>query len=884
MSAGECDIAIIGMTGRFPGAPNIDAYWNNLWAGVESISTFPPQPIDPPGHVPAFGKLADVELFDAAFFGFTPGEAEKTDPQHRLFLECAHETFEDAGYDPRAISRPVGVFAGTSISTYLFQLLPQGRLPVSLEALQLLLGNDKDYLATRVAYKLGLTGPAISVQTACSTSLVAVVLACQSLLQYTIDYALAGGVSISLPQDRGYQYEQGGILSPDGRCRAFDASAQGTVPGNGVGAVLLKRAADAVADGDHIRAIIKGFAINNDGAAKIGYTAPGVKGQAAVIREALAMSGIDPATISYIEAHGTGTSLGDPIELAALVDGFGERVPQRCAIGSVKSNIGHLNSAAGIAGLIKLCAMLEAGCLPPSLHFERPNPALELERRPFYVQDRPAPWTASPRRAGLSSFGFGGTNAHVVVEAAPACSAVRGIERSELFVLSARTRPALEQATDRLASFLESHGDASLPDVAYTLQVGRQPFRHRRAFVASSIKDAIDGLRGRRIINTGIAQRPLLVFMYPGQGVQHVDMARSLYEDEPLFREAVDAAAKTLRGPLGFDVREVIHPKAAGREEAQQRLAQTGTAQPALLVIELALTRLLAAWGVKPDVVLGHSVGEIAAACAAGVLCEEDALRLIATRARLMQAQPSGGMLAVFAPAKEIAARLPRSICVAAYNSGEQCVLAGPHEALIEFAQALAESSVRTRLLTASHAFHSPMMDPVVEPLRLFARNIPHASPKVRMLSNVSGDFHPADRAVSADYFATHVRAPVLFERNLSAVFALPASILLEVGPGRTLAELAAAHGERLVLSTLAGARGQARDREELLASLARLWPSGIELDFPAMHAPGSRLRLPLPTYPFQRERYWIDLPAVTAPVEKPLDVNAFVDLLSSET
>ena len=881
MTIGECDIAIIGMAGRFPGAPDVRVFWDNLWNGVESISSVTPRG----GLVPAFGALAGIDRFDAAFFGFTPQEAERTDPQQRLFLECAWQAFEDAGYDPRAIGRPTGVFAGASLSTYLFHLI-SGALPMTLDAFQLLVGNDKDYLATRVAYKLGLTGPALSVQTACSTSLVAVVLACQGLLQYTIDVAIAGGVSISLPQDAGYPYEPGGILAPDGHCRAFDERAGGTVPGNGVGAVVLKRASDAIADGDAIRAIIRGFAVNNDGAAKVGYTAPSVKGQAEVIRAALATADIDPATISYVEAHGTGTALGDPVEIAALADAFGP-VPERCALGSLKSNVGHLNSAAGVAALIKVCLMLEHRKLPPSLHFERPNPGLLLDRRPFRVQAVPEPWEASPRRAGVSSFGFGGTNAHVIVEEPPARVTDPRSRGTELVVLAARTRPALEEMTAQLLTFLERDPSLPLADTAYTLQVGRHPFRHRRAFIASDAASAALALRGQKRIYTGIARKPTIVFLFPGQGTQHVNMSRALYDGEPAFRDAVDASARTVRAVAGFDVLESLYPAPGCEEAAARRLEQTGVAQVALFVVELALTRLLASWGIRPDALLGHSVGELVAACVAGVLREEDALALVATRARWMQAQPPGAMLAVWAAASYIEARLPAALVVAAHNGPEQCVVSGPKDAVAAFALELAADGLRTRSLATSHAFHSPMMAPVMEPLTAAARRLAHAPPAIRTVSNVTGDFHPADRPIPPEYWAAQVRAPVRFDAGLKAVLGLTNAVLVEVGPGHALGDLAVVLPEltdQPVLSTLRGARGAERDLDILLTTLGRLWTAGAEPRWPALHAGFRRVRVSLPTYAFQRERHWVDPPSASPAAPAPaLDPTAFVDVLSPE-
>ncbi|HEY0607520.1 MAG TPA: type I polyketide synthase, partial [Herpetosiphonaceae bacterium] len=666
------EIAVVGMAGRFPGARSIEAFWENLCAGVESITFFSEEELLAEGvdaatqalphYVKARGVLDDVEWFDAPFFDISHREAEVLDPQHRLFLETSWEALEHAGYDPQRYKGAIGVFAGTSLNSYLlYNLYPNAQLMQSMGYIQMLINSDKDFLTTRVSYKLNLEGPSLTVQTACSTSLVAAHLACQSLLNGECDMALAGGITVSVPQRTGYWYQEGSILSPDGHCRAFDASAQGTVFGSGVGLIVLKRLEDALQDGDTIHAVIKGSAINNDGGAKAGYTAPRIDGQAKVIRAAQLMSEVEPETIGYIEAHGTGTPLGDPIEVAALNQVFQGKIaePGSCAMGTVKSNVGHLDAAAGIAGLIKSILVLKHGQIPPSLHFTSPNPAIDFANSPFFVNTQLRDWAGpTPRRAGVSSFGIGGTNAHLILEEPPAIDAGDSGRSWQILTLSAKTQTALDAATQRLAAHLSQHPDLNLADVAYTLQVGRQPFSYRRALVCSDRNDALRTLTADssdRVLSGQVSysDRPV-AFLFPGQGAQYIDMGRALYDDEPVFREAVDRCCELLKPHLGLDLRTILYPTGEAQAEATEQLTQTQITQPALFVIEYALAQLWQSWGVQPAAMIGHSIGEYVAATLAGVFSLEDALLLVATRGRLMQSVPHGSMLSVALPASEI--------------------------------------------------------------------------------------------------------------------------------------------------------------------------------------------------------------------------------------
>ncbi len=874
-------IAIIGLGGRFPGARNIAEFWQNLRDGVESISSFTdeellsagvdPAALSDPSYIKAGGVIKDIELFDAAFFGFSPREAEILDPQQRLFLECAWETLEQAGYDPETYPGLIGVYAGVGMSTYLLNLYSNRELMDLMGEFQVLLGNDKDHLTTYVSYKLNLKGPSLAVQTACSTSLVAVCLACQSLLSYQCDMALAGGVSITVPQTVGYLYQDGGTGSPDGHCRAFDAAARGTVGGNGLGVVVLKRLADALADGDCIHAIIKGSAINNDGSLKIGYTAPSVDGQAEVVALAQALAGIGPETITYIEAHGTATPLGDPIEIAALTQAFRAKTKKKgfCAIGSVKTNIGHLDPAAGIAGLIKTVLALKHKLLPPSLYFQSPNPKIDFANSPFYVNTQLAEWRTGgwPRRAGVSSFGIGGTNAHVVLEEAPPLESTGPASSQQLLVLSAKTSSALETATTNLVEHLKQQPDLNLADVAYTLQVGRKAFPHRRILVCQNLAEAVSALEtrapGRVATAFGETKERPVAFMFSGQGAQYVEMARELYQFEPTFRQQVEHCSELLRPHLGLDLREVLYPSAEQAETARQQLQQTALAQPALFVIEYALAKLWMKWGVRPQAMIGHSIGEYVAACLAGVFTLEEALALVATRGRLMQQMPTGAMLAVPVSMQEAQTLLDGSLSLAAINAPSLCVLSGPSEAVAQLEGRLTEQGLACHRLHTSHAFHSGMMEPVLE---AFAAQVSHVNlkpPQIPYVSNLTGKWITAAEATDPRYWARHLRQTVRFAEGLELLLAEPDRILLEVGPGQTLTTLAkqcvGKETQQLALASLRRPQERQSDESLLLQSLGQLWLAGLRIDWSGFHQHERRLRLPLPTYPFERRRYWIE-------------------------
>jgi phthiocerol/phenolphthiocerol synthesis type-I polyketide synthase E len=870
------------MRGRFPGANDLDQYWENLAAGVESITILTPEEMHAagipehivrlPGYVNASPVLDGVDQFDAEFFGFSARDAALTDPQQRLFIETAWEALEDAGYDSTRFPGAIGVFGGCELSSYLYQLYLNIDSLGYLDGMQLMVTNDKDHLCTQVSYRLDLRGPSVAVQTTCSTSLTAVSLACESLQAGHSDMALAGGVTVRVPQRGGYYYTAGSILSPDGHCRPFDARAQGTIVGSGVGVIALKLLDRALADGDNVRAVILGFGLNNDGSNKIGYTAPGFHGQAAAIRAAQAMAGVSPETIGYVEAHGTGTILGDPIELSALSEVFRANTDQRgfCAIGSVKSNFGHLSCAAGIAGLMKTVLSMEHGAIPPTLHYKSPNPAIDFASSPFYVTTKLQNWkrNGAPRRAGVSSFGVGGTNAHLILEEAPEKPVPDKPRPHQLLVLSARSQHALNRVTTRLADHLQAHPELDLADVAFTLHLGRRAFQHRRIVVARSddSKSVVEALRQPEPISTAAAPgtRPV-VFMFPGQGSQYPGMASGLYQSEPLVRRIIDRCARLLKPGLGMDLRQLLFPTQRRRAEASETLRDTRFAQAALFTIEYALAELWRSWGIQPNAIIGHSVGEFVGAALAGVMSLEDALLLIARRGQLISALPRGSMLSVMAPASQLERFLDSEISLAAINAPGFAVLSGPSPAIDRVENSLLKESIPARRLHTSHAFHSSMMDPILSEFENLVAGIHLSPPSIPLAA--TGD-PSAGTVAEAKYWSAQLRAPVHFAAGLRTLTSEdgPAAhdpIYLEVGPGRTLVtfatEIARSRSDSpLLLTSLPGPNESRSDTEMLLTALGQLWIYGVPVDWSCFHSTEHRTRVSLPTYPFERRSYWI--------------------------
>ena len=879
-------IAIVGMAGRFPGARSVREFWQNLCGGVESIRSLSDAELAAAGatkedvassnYVKRAAVLDDVDLFDAAFFGLSPKDAAIMDPQHRHFLECAWEALEDAAHVPKDFKGAIGVFAGSGMNSYLIHNLLANRELVKQAGLFQLkqTGNDKDVLATRASYQFDLRGPSINVQTACSTSLVAVHLACQSLLNFECDMALTGGVTIEIPHGQGYFYREGEILSRDGRCRSFDASSTGTVFGSGVGIVVMRRLEDALADGDSIRAVILGSAINNDGARKVGYLAPSVEGQAEVIAEALEFAGVSADDISYVEAHGTGTIVGDPIEIRALTQAFRRSTNRRgyCAIGSLKTNVGHLDAASGVAALIKTVLALEHAKLPPSLHFETPNPHIEFASSPFFVNSKLADWPsgAVPRRAGVTSLGIGGTNAHVVLEEAQVPSASQAMKPFYLLIASAKTESAAEVAASNLNAYLDKHADVSLKDVSFTSQVGRQAFLHRRAWVvdAAGSKAGGRGILERGHVAKGVATQiaPQVAFLFSGQGSQYVNMGRELYEHESVFRDTVDVCAEHLLVALGLDLRRILYPIESEREAAAKKLNETWLAQPALFAVEYALAQWWMSLGVEPTAMAGHSIGEYVAACVAGVFSLEDALTVVAFRGRLMFGLPAGAMLAVQLPADVL--YLSGSLALAAINGRSQCVVSGPVSEIQTLEQDLAMQSVACRRLVTSHAFHSAMMDPILVEFEERVRSVTLCQPRIPYLSNVTGTWITQEEATDPAYWARHLRQTVRFADCLTKLRRTPQQILVEVGPGNALSSLARQEGgsDSKAFASLPHAREAEGGLACALHTLGELWTHGVQIYWEKQHADGSTRRISLPTYPFEHKRFWIE-PDVVSPV-----------------
>ncbi|MEM7342693.1 MAG: amino acid adenylation domain-containing protein [Chloroflexota bacterium] len=885
-------VAIIGMAGRFPQANTIEALWEHLKTGNELVKHFTDEELaeveykyneikDDPDYVKARGILDDIDLFDASFFGFSPREASLLDPQQRLWFECAWQALENAGVAPAKYDGSIGVFAGGGyINSYLLHNLCADRDYIeglvrlrSLDAFSVIVANDKDFLPTRTSYIFNLTGPSVNVQTACSTSLVAVVQACQSLLNYESDICLAGGVSIQLPQERGYLAQEGGMDSLDGHCYVFDERANGTIFSHGVGSVVLKRVEDAVNDGDNILAVIKGAALNNDGFEKASYVAPSVDGQAEVIAMAQAMTGFDPETISYVEAHGTATPTGDPIEIAGLTKAFRLHTDanQFCAIGSVKSNMGHLDAACGIAGLIKTVLALQHKQIPPSINYQKPNPKIDFENSPFYVASELTDWNPEgvPRRAGVSSFGVGGTNAHVVLEEAPEIESGSESRSQQLLVVSAKTETALETATQNLAAHLSQHPKINLADVAYTLQTGRQDMKYRRFLVADTVTDSLEVLERRdskRLITHNLKKEAgSVVFMFPGQGAQHVDMGRDLYETESVFRDVVDQCCEILNPLLNLDLRDILYPDAADADAASEQLKQTSVTQPALFVIEYALAQLWQSWGVQPQAMVGHSVGEYVAACLAGVFSLEDALSVLSTRAQLMQDQPAGSMLAIRVPIEEITPYLNDEIALAAHNSPNLSVVSGPTDAIDALDQTLAKKGITTRALHTSHAFHSAMMEPVMAPLMAKLNQVERQTPTIPFISSLTGTWITDGEATDPAYWASQARQAVQFSRSIQTLQETPHQVLLEVGPNKSLSTLALQHPNKEAAHTVVASLGHPKEQvsstRTMLEALGRLWQVGVSPDWAGFYAEEQREKVFLPTYPFERKRFWVDPP-----------------------
>ena len=881
-SVGENDIAIVGMAAHLPGSADMAAYWRNLRAGVSSISRRSredllaageaPHLIDRPDYVPFAAPLNGFDQFDADFFGFSPKEAAIMDPQHRQFLEVAWEAMEQAGHPPSKFPGPIGVYAGCGMGSYFYFNICSNPDLVDQTGMFLLrhTGNDKDFMTTRVSHVFDLKGPSINLQTACSTSLVATHYAAQALLMGECDMALAGGVTIELPHARGYLFKEGEILSPDGQCHAFDHRAEGTVFGSGAGCVVLRRAEDAVKDGDHIWAIIKGSAINNDGADKAGYLAPSVGGQAEAIAEAQAVAGVAAETIDYVECHGTGTYLGDPIEVAALSDAFrrSTQASDFCRIGSVKTNIGHLDTAAGVASLIKTALALHHGEIPPSLGFEKPNPAIDFEGSPFRVNDRLTDWpqTDHPPRAGVNSLGVGGTNAHVVLEKAPERAPSEPSDWPfQLFTLSARSKAALDGNAANLAAHLRANQGQDLADIAWTLQAGRHGFDRRRVVVAASHAEAAQALEQndpRRVFTHTRLDNPAITFMFPGGGAQYAGMARDLYETEPVFADWMDKGLEILQPLLDFDIRALWLPAPGQEAAAEERLKTPSVQLPLIMIVEYALAQLWMSWGVVPRALIGHSMGENTAACLAGVMGFEDCIGLVHLRGTLMDEVPAGGMLSVALSADALMPYLGKDLDLAVENGPELCVASGPDAALDALTSRLEAEDIHCQRIAINIAAHSRLLDPILARFGDYLRQIPLSAPEIPLISNISGRFMTDAEATDPAYWVDHLRGTIRFAEGLATLAETTARVYLEVGPGKALASLAGQHPDieaGQVISTLRHAEEATPDDAYFLTMLGRIWAVGGDFDWGQYWGEARRNRVILPTYAFQRSRYFIE-------------------------
>ncbi|MEQ1853194.1 MAG: type I polyketide synthase, partial [Chthoniobacteraceae bacterium] len=874
------------MAARLPGARNIGEFWRNVRDGVESIQTFTdeqllaegesPENLCKPNYVRSGGPLPGMELFDGEFFGFSPKESAIMDPQHRHFLECAWEALENAGHPPERFGGSIGVFGGSGMGSYFYFNICSNRDLVDSVGLFLLrhTGNDKDFLATRVSYLLNLKGPSINVQTACSTSLVAVHLACQSLLAGECDMALAGGVTIEFPHRRGYIYHEGEVLSPDGHCHAFDHRGQGTVFGSGAGIVVLRRLQDAIEDGDHVYAVIKGSAVNNDGAGKVGYLAPSVDGQAAAMAEAHAVAGVGAESIDYVECHGTGTYMGDPIEVAALTQAFRQSTKRTgyCRIGSVKTNIGHLDTAAGVASLIKASLALQHRQMPPSLNFEKPNPTIDFAASPFIVNDRLTEWRrqspSSPRRAAVNSLGVGGTNAHVVLDEAPERPRSGASKRPyQLLTMSARNRKSLDEYQKRLAAHLRENPEEAFADVAYSLHHGRRAFDQRRVLAARDRDEAIRLLEendAQRVFTHGALEKSSLVFMFPGGGSQYARMGLDLYEGEPVYREHIDRGLGIFLERTGTDLRPLMFPSDERLEAATAAFDHPHVQLPAIFIVEIALARLWMSWGIEPAALIGHSVGENAAACLSGVLSYEDALGLVILRGQLVERVAEGAMLSVPLSAEAIEPLVAElGLDLAIVNSPELCVVSGTVTGVSALEKKLEEREIEARRLKISVAGHSRMLDPILEEFGTFIGKLKLAPPKIPFISNFTGTWIKPEEATDPAYWVRHLRHTIRFSEGMKTLLETPERIFLEVGPGRILSSLVrqqpGVKAGQAAVSSLRHPDERIPDTAYFLAVLGRLWAAGVKIDSSALWRDEKRLRVPLPTYAFQHQRYFID-------------------------
>ncbi len=881
-SATSRDIAIIGMTGRFPGAANIDQFWENLKNETDVSKTFTPDDLKKEGQNPALlhdpnfvnrgMPLADADHFAAEFFGYLPNEAALMDPQHRHFLECAYTALEHAGYHSGNSDQRIGVYGAVARNTYLVNnVITHPRFFRSVDDFQLGITLEKDFPATRVAYQLDLRGPALNVQTACSSSGVALHLACENILLGESDIILVGGGRIQPPLYVGHMHKEGHALSPDGYVRAFDAEANGMVRGHGMAFIVIKKLEQALADGDTIHAVIKGSAIGNDGSGKVGFTAPGVEGQSQTIVQAYKNAGINPESVSYVEAHGTGTRLGDPVEVAALTKAFRHFTNKKgfCGIGSVKTNIGHLDAGACMAGIIKTVLAMKHERLPASLHFKTPNPQIPFDESPFFVTGTARDWkrTAQPRRAGVSSFGLGGTNVHIVLEEAPGRVRPDVEEKAQLLILSAKTPTALDALTAQMGAFLQQHTDLRLTDLAATLQLGRKAYAHRRILAAHSVEEAALAFRQKdpqKVITTHL-QNPVgkTVFLFPGGGAQHTNMGLGLYQTETVFRNAVDRCLTILQQQHQLHLRSILYPDHSKSEPITDPLHGITL----LFTIEYATAQLWMSKDIHPDEMIGHSLGEYVAACLAGVFSLEDALALVAKRGRLFLQLEEGGMLSIPLSEKEVTAYLEDDLSLAAINKPDYCVVSGPVGAINRIKEKLTQQEIHATRLHINVAAHSQMVEAILDEFGAFLEQVTYSPPTLPIVSNLDGNYVGPETMQTPDYWKKHLRQTVRFADGMTTLLTDEQKLLIEIGPGQTLSTFTRQHPQRRehhqVVASLRHPKETTPDRLFWLKSLGQVWLVGVEPNWKQNFQ--QIRRIPLPTYPFERKRYWIEPKAFEA-------------------
>lgn len=877
----EYEVAIIGMAGRFPKAKNIEEYWNNLMEGKECVTFFSEEELRETGiddltlhdssYVKARPYIEDIECFDAEFFKVNSREATIMDPQHRLFMQVAWESLEDAGYIPTNYDGKIGIFAGCDTNTYLLNNVILSEPDIVREDPLAIKMEDKDYLCTRTAYRLNLTGPSVMTQSACSSATIAVHLASESILSGECDMALAGAVSLTLPVKSGYFYREGGVVSQDGHVRVFDSQSSGTVYGDGLGVVVLKRLSDAIEDKDHIYAVIKGVASNNDGGDRIGFTAPSLQGQADVIQGALDAAGVEPDSIGYIETHGTGTKLGDSIEIAALIEAYkeGTREEGTCPIGSVKPNIGHTSTASGMASLIKVALALEKEIIPPTIHYQETNPEINFSNTPFYVNTKVKEWRreGSPRRAALSAFGLGGSNTHMILEEAPMRIVAKETKRSHVFMLSAKNEEVLKEYELRLANYIKKNTEAGFEDIAHTLQKGRMQFSCRCAVVAKNTDELIKGLytKSTNYVNGNKQGAKHYVLMFPGIGEEYEGIIRGLYESITPFRKYLDCCHEIIQKQLDWDMYSFLFSERSSEQKVlnikEERKLEFKYAYVMVFSIEYSIAKLLEEFGVIADIYIGYSIGEYVAACLSEVFDLEDAISLLYSRGALIDELPEGAMLSVMLPHSDVEKILGNNLSLAAIEAPHISVVSGECDAIMNLEREFKAQGIAAKRVPTDRAFHSYQMNSTVSKFKKIVEGVRRNPPKKRFISNITGNFITDEEAMSADYWSRHLILPVQFSAGVQTLLEEDA-IWIEAGAGNSLSVFAMQHSARLrgkTVQTIRTYYNKTADDDYFLMALAKLWCCGANIHWKIWNDRQKYNKVPLPTYPFQKNKYWME-------------------------